>query len=138
MILKMAKSGVLFIVVILFINSTVLAGAGARNISSQSAKAWIIGGARCAETNDAGTVLHNPSGAPFMEDGWHLHLSAFYSQNNFSLTETETGKQYKAIVNAPIPYFAITYKKSDWAGFFHFSLPGGNGSGNYDNDTPHV
>ncbi len=132
MSVNLAKVGILAMAALLFTTGNASAGCGARNISSQSAQAYLSGGGRYAETEDADTVLNNPAGAAYMDDGQHFHLSAMISPSVVELTDVDTGKVYEQKALGLIPDFAATYKKNNWAGFFTLSFPGGNGGGSFD------
>ena len=136
MIGKIAKIGVLAMAAVFFFTGNVWAGCGARNISSQSAQAYLSGGGRYAETEDADTVLNNPAGAAFMEDGQHYHLSVMISPSVVELKDLNSGIVYEQTALGLIPDFAATYKKNNWAGFFFLTFPGGNGGGSFDNRMP--
>lgn len=132
MSVNLYKIGVWAITVFIFITGNALAGVGARNISTQSATAYLSGGGRYAETQDADTVLSNPAGAAFMQDGFHFHFSTLIAANTWVLKKLDTGKEYEVDSLGLIPDLAATYKKSRWAGFFTITFPGGNGGGSYD------
>ncbi len=117
--------------VILLIANNVFAVAP-RNIITQSAQAWLSGGGRFTETEDADTVLNNPAGAAYMSDGLHIHLSSMIANNVWNIKNVDTGVEYESEAFGTIPSFALTYKKNNWAVFQSISFPGGNGSGNYD------
>lgn len=132
---KIGKICILVMAVTLFITCNALGGVGARNISTQSATAYLSGGGRYTETEDADTVLNNPAGAAFMEDGFHFHLSMMIAKTVWDIEKVNTGKVYETESLGVIPDLAATYKKNNWAGFFTISFPGGNGGGSY-NEHP--
>ncbi len=105
---------------------------GIKNRSTQSFQAWGQGSARYAEIEDADTPLHNLAGSAMMEDGWHFHLSGLYIQEQTTLKNRSSGKEYTLKATSIPPYAAATYKNDKWAGFFTFSLPGGIASGELD------
>lgn len=125
------------LVLALFVLNSSAQARGVKNIFPQSTQSWLNGGARLTENKDADTPLNNPAGAAGMNDGCHLHLSGFYLYDKTLLINEETGKEYQRRVHAPIPYFAGTYKKDNWAVFLTFSVPGGSGGGKLgDNGVP--
>ncbi len=129
---QIGKISVLAMVVIFLAVCNCYAGAGARNITLPSAQALLSGQGRYAETEDADTVLNNPAGAAYMDDGLHFHFSANIANNQWNIKNVETGVEYETETLGMIPAFAFTYKKNNWAVFQTFSFPGGNGSGDYD------
>ena len=129
-IAKSGMSSVLSMAILILIGGDVFAGA--RNITAQSGQAWFSGVGRIAETEDADTVLNNPAGAAYMDDGVHIHFSTYIASNVWDVTDVNTGTEYETESLGSIPGFALTYKKNNWAVFQTVSFPGGNGSGDYD------
>ncbi len=95
---------------------------GIKNRSTQSFQAWGQGSARYAEIEDADTPLHNLAGSAMMEDGWHFHLSGLYIQEQTTLKNRSSGKEYTLKATSIPPYAAATYKNDKWAGFFYLFL----------------
>ncbi len=131
-IIRSVRCSILSMAVFILITGNVFAGAAPRNITTQSAQAWLSGLGRFAETEDADTVLNNPAGAAYMDDGIHIHLSIMMGDNIYNIKNVETGVEYENESLGMIPDFALTYKKNNWAVFQTISFPGGKGSGNYD------
>ncbi len=132
MSVNLGKKSVLTMAVLLLITKNGFGGVGARNISTQSVTAYLSGGGRYAESEDADTVLNNPAGAVFMKDGFHFHFSTMVAKTVWQLKNLDTGKEYETSSLGVLPDLAVTFKNKKWAGFFTISFPGGNGSGSYE------
>ena len=119
--------------------------AGGTNVNTNHAVAYLRSVAR-GTTLDPDAVYHNPAGASFMNDGFHISLNIQEALQNkktistfapFAYNANNTGNPTKEFVGktfAPvIPSFDLVWKKKRWAVMASFGIGGGGGSATYEN-----
>jgi len=88
---------------------------------------------RNAANDSADAAVYNPAGVMQLEDGFYLNAGSFYALKDYSNTIGDT--EYKSDEPSFVPSLIGLYKKSNWAAFGAFTLPGGGGKVNYANGS---